>query len=94
MNLLEELSIPVLAIEEMPDGFAPITRPIPSSEEDIIRSIWFTLRCTDAVCTYDNPINPGAAKLIMFWRKPIKQKRHPRVIRKFCVYNGRGREED
>jgi hypothetical protein len=51
MNLLEELSIPVVAIEEMPDGFAPITRPIPSSEEDIIRSIWFTLRCTDAVCT-------------------------------------------
>jgi hypothetical protein len=65
-NILERLQIPITEPSGIPDTFDALTFPIRMDEEEIIRSIWFTLRTTEALVTVDG-------RHVQFWRAVVKR---------------------
>ena len=64
-ELISFLSDRLRAHEDIPKGFEPLTHPIATYRNDVIRSIWDSLQGTEALCTCSN----GA---VVFWRKLVK----------------------
>jgi hypothetical protein len=54
-EIIEKLNIPITDKSEIPSGFAALTFPIELDQEEIIRSIWSTLRTTEALVTQRRP---------------------------------------
>jgi hypothetical protein len=68
-NIITRLKLPITAPSEMPKGFAALTYPIPLAQEEIIQSIWTSLRSTEALVTV-------AGDAVEFWRR-VKRSASP-----------------
>jgi hypothetical protein len=71
LSIVERLHIPI--VDQLPDKFVAVTRPIKIEDEDLIASIWFTLGCCAGVLA---TVSDGQ---IQFWRAKRAKRKHPSV---------------
>jgi hypothetical protein len=75
-DIIEKLNIPITDKSEIPSGFAALTFPIELDQEEIIRSIWSTLRTTEALVSL-------AGNRIQFWRRVKRAEPSSRQYKRF-----------
>ena len=67
MDIVEQLKIPIVALEEIPKTFSALTRPISlHSEPHLVESIWSTLQYAPVMATLEG-------NQLVFWRKWISK---------------------